>query len=139
MSTSEAKNVTGLDPTVGSEADSHTPQGRRELPTELTEIQRDIEQTRAEFSDTVEALAGKADVSGRVKEKVGETRENVKSKTEKVMRKVHVRTDEMLAKLPPPTRERLDQVTSAIRRRPLQATAIAVGAGLAMGWLFRRR
>jgi gas vesicle protein len=44
------------------------------------EIRQDIEQTRAEMSETVEAVGYKADVPSRAKEAVSEKVENVKSK-----------------------------------------------------------
>jgi ElaB/YqjD/DUF883 family membrane-anchored ribosome-binding protein len=40
-------------------------------------IQEEIEQTRAELGDTVEALAQKADVKSQAKRKVQETKESV--------------------------------------------------------------
>jgi hypothetical protein len=43
-------------------------------------IRQDIEQTRAEMSETVEAVGYKADVPSRAKEKVSEKMDNVKSK-----------------------------------------------------------
>ena len=43
-------------------------------------IRQDIEQTRAEMSDTVEAIGYKADVPSRAKDAVSEKVENVKSK-----------------------------------------------------------
>jgi hypothetical protein len=43
-------------------------------------IRQDIEQTRAEMSDTVEAVGYKADVPSRAKEKVSEKVDNVRSK-----------------------------------------------------------
>ena len=43
-------------------------------------IRQDIEQTRSEMSDTVEAVGYKADVPSRAKDKVSEKMDNVKSK-----------------------------------------------------------
>jgi gas vesicle protein len=43
-------------------------------------IREDIEQTRAEMSETVEAVGYKADVPSRAKDKVSETVDNVKNK-----------------------------------------------------------
>jgi uncharacterized protein DUF3618 len=43
-------------------------------------IREEIEQTRAEMSETVEAIGYKADVPSRAKEKVSEKMENVKAK-----------------------------------------------------------
>jgi len=45
------------------------------------QIQADIEQTRQEVGDTVEALAHKTDVKGRVQDRVEEIKTNVKAKT----------------------------------------------------------
>jgi hypothetical protein len=44
------------------------------------QIRQDIEQTRAEMSETVEAIGYKADVPSRAKEKVSETVDNVRNK-----------------------------------------------------------
>jgi Protein of unknown function (DUF3618) len=44
------------------------------------EIREEIEQTRAEMGETVDAIGYKADVPSRAKEKVGETVDNVKAK-----------------------------------------------------------
>jgi hypothetical protein len=43
-------------------------------------IREDIEQTRAEMSETVEAIGYKADVPSRAKDKVSETVDNIKNK-----------------------------------------------------------
>jgi hypothetical protein len=43
------------------------------------EIRRDIEETRAELGDTVEALAAKTDVKTRAKEKVAVAKSNAPS------------------------------------------------------------
>ena len=43
-------------------------------------IREDIEQTRADMSETVEAVGYKADVSSRAKDKVSQKMEDVKSK-----------------------------------------------------------
>lgn len=58
-------------------SDSSSP--RPDLPSDagVDAIQADIEQTRKELGETVNALSAKADVTGRVKEKVNETRRNV--------------------------------------------------------------
>jgi hypothetical protein len=44
------------------------------------EIRADIEQTRAEVGDTVEALAAKTDVKARAQERVEEVKETVREK-----------------------------------------------------------
>ena len=49
-------------------------------PRTPDEIRADIEQTRAEVGDTVEALAAKTDVKARAQERVEEVKENVREK-----------------------------------------------------------
>jgi Protein of unknown function (DUF3618) len=52
------------------------------------EIRADIEATRAELGDTVEALAGKTDVKARGQAKVEEVKENVRAKKDEVTSKI---------------------------------------------------
>ena len=47
----------------------------------IDDIQADIEHTREELGETIEALSAKADVKGRVKKKAADTRDSI---TEKV-------------------------------------------------------
>jgi hypothetical protein len=51
-------------------------------------IERDIEHTRAELSETVQALADKADVPARVKEKVAATAESAQAAAQQVTHQV---------------------------------------------------
>ena len=59
----------------------HTP-----LPPEpvanagIDDIQADIEQTRESLGETIEALSAKADVTGRAKEKVADTKDSITEK-----------------------------------------------------------
>jgi hypothetical protein len=48
---------------------------------EPEEIRREIQQTRAELGDTVEALAAKTDVKGQAKHKVAEAKRNASVRT----------------------------------------------------------
>jgi hypothetical protein len=48
----------------------------------IDDIQADIEQTRAELGETVEALTDKLDVKGRAKEKASETKDQVVEKAD---------------------------------------------------------
>lgn len=47
-----------------------------EIPEDRDELERQIEQTRAELADTVEALAHKADVKARAQDRLTELRED---------------------------------------------------------------
>jgi ElaB/YqjD/DUF883 family membrane-anchored ribosome-binding protein len=89
-------------------------------PTETKDqeqLQHEIEETRAELGDTVDALAQKADVKARVSEKVEERKEDLKASVEGA-------------------RERAERATE---ERPFPAIAVALGLGLLIGWAIRRR
>ena len=47
-----------------------------EIPDDRDQLERQIEETRAELAETVEALAYKADVKARAKDRVAELRED---------------------------------------------------------------
>ncbi len=74
------------------------------------ELLRDIEQTREELGDTVQALAEKTDVKARTQASVAEAKQSVQA------------------------------IASTVQARPVPfAAAGAFGAGLAVGWLIGRR
>jgi ElaB/YqjD/DUF883 family membrane-anchored ribosome-binding protein len=69
----------------GSEAVEGT--AAADEPRTPEEIRADIEQTRGELGDTVEALAAKADVKAQAKERVSEVKERVKDKKDEFTQK----------------------------------------------------
>jgi ElaB/YqjD/DUF883 family membrane-anchored ribosome-binding protein len=96
-------------------------------PTETKDqeqLQHEIEETRAELGDTVDALAQKADVKARVSEKVEERRVALRARQEDVKASVDG------------ARERASRATG---ERPFPAIAVALGLGLLIGWAIRRR
>jgi hypothetical protein len=100
--------------------------GPGEAPTtDADEIRAEIEVTRAELGETVEALAAKADVKARVKEKqhevadkIGEVRQTISAAT------------------PATGRDTLRSVTGRVRSNPLPVIFLA---GVFLGWLVGRR
>ncbi|MGB8960510.1 MAG: DUF3618 domain-containing protein [Pseudonocardiaceae bacterium] len=120
------------------------------------EIRKDIERTRAQLGATVEALAHKADVPARVKDKVQDTKETVQGKAEEVTLQVLEGTAvlqakagelaqqadrllrEALEKLPPPVAERIEPLVTAAKQRPLIAAAVAVVVLWVLRGLLRR-
>ena len=78
------------------------------------EIRRDIEATRGELGDTVEALAAKADVKAQAREKVQEKTDDFKQKVSEVTP---------------------ESVQSSAQRNPLP---FAVGAALVAGFVIGR-
>ena len=120
------------------------------------EIRQDIERTREQLGDTVEALAHQVDVPARVKETVHVKAEEVKqqaqakaeevtqhvlegtgavqSKVAEVSQRAEQLIDQGLDKLPPPVTARIEPLMAALRQRPLLAAAVAVG----VVWVLRR-
>ena len=119
------------------------------------EIRQDIERTREQLGDTVEALAHKIDVPARVKEtmhvKAQEVTRQAQAKAEEVTQHVLEGTgavqakvaevsqraeqliDQGLDKLPPPVAARIEPLMAALRQRPL-LVATVVG----VLWVLRR-
>ena len=77
------------------------------------EIRRDIERTRLELGDTVEALGKKTDVKGQAREKVDEIKQRVSSATP----------------------SSAHEAGSVAKRNPLP---FAIGAAVAFGFLIGR-
>lgn len=98
------------------------PEGARPEPgpdADIGEIQSDIEQTRKDLGETVEALTAKMDVKQRTKDKAAETKEAVVEKAHAVQ---HATIDDGRAKVTVPV-----------------ATAIVVGTAALVWFLWRRR
>jgi hypothetical protein len=109
------------------------------------EIRQDIERTREQLGDTVEALAHKVDVPARAKEtvhvKAEEVTQHVLEGTGAVQAKVAELSqdaeqliDQGLDQLPPPVAARIEPLMAALRQRPLLAAAVAV----VVVWVLRR-
>ena len=109
------------------------------------EIRQDIERTREQLGDTVEALAHKIDVPARVKEtmhvKAEEVTQHVlegtgavQSKVAEVSQRAEQLIDQGLDKLPPPVAARIEPLMAALRQRPLLAATVVVG----VLWVLRR-
>ena len=58
------------------------------LPEDQEELRRQIEETRSELGDTVEALSAKADVKGQAKAKVDETKTQLRDQQDQAKAKV---------------------------------------------------
>ncbi|WP_280336919.1 DUF3618 domain-containing protein, partial [Nocardia wallacei] len=93
-------------------------------PTEPDAIRRDIERTRAELGETVDALAHKGDVSARAKEKLHDTSTAAQAKASELS----ARAEDAASRAIATTEARADQAGAAVRRRPLPAAAAAAAA-----------
>ena len=97
------------------------------------ELRREIDETRAELGDTVEALSHKADVKGRAKDKVEERKQAVSAKADELKQKVSGAT-------PDDVKSAASDAAGTARERPeIPAIAGALLFGLLLGWLLGRR
>ena len=104
------------------------------------EIEADIEATREELGDTVEALAAKTDVKGRAKAKVEETKEKVEEAKETISEKISGVTDSTGQGATGSGPGAAEQATAVIKENPEKAAlAGAFAAGLLAGWIIRGR
>ncbi len=95
------------------------------------EISEEIAETREELGDTVEALAGKADVKGQAKAKVDEAKGEAKAKVDEAKIKVDSAKGEAKAKV--------DSAAQSVQDNPVPvAVAAAFAAGVIVGWLLGR-
>jgi ElaB/YqjD/DUF883 family membrane-anchored ribosome-binding protein len=97
------------------------------------EIRADIEQTREELGDTVEALAEKADVKGQAKDRIASIKDAAQHKTAEFASHAREATPESAG-------AGAQQVASTVRSQPVPfAAAGAFAAGALVGWLLGRR
>ncbi len=96
------------------------------------QLEREIEQTREELGDTVEALARKADVKGQAKRKLGETKTNVSEKADELLGKAKSAT-------PDDATTAAAAATEKARENPIPLAAVgAFAIGFLAGRLTKR-
>lgn len=94
-------------------------------PRSAHEIRADIEQTRQEMGETVEALAAKTDVKAQAQERVAAAKAQAQERVETAKTQAQ---------------ERADAARSAVQRNPRRPVMIAgaVAAVVIAVWLLRR-
>jgi ElaB/YqjD/DUF883 family membrane-anchored ribosome-binding protein len=92
------------------------------------EIRDDIDRTRADLGDTVEALAAKTDVKGQAKQRVSEVKDKVQHKREELTGKARGAT-------PQSARDSGQQVVAKVRENPAPA---ALGGAVLVGFILGR-
>ena len=110
----------GQDPGAGSPPVTDT--------QDPAQIQHDIEQTREELGDTVEALAQKADVKAQAKQKIDETTASIAQKREQLLGKAKEASPDSAATA-------ATQASQKARENPLP---LAAAAAFAFGFLAGR-
>ena len=92
------------------------------------QLQRDIERTRKELGDTVEALAEKTDVKAQAKQKIDQTKATVTEKKEQLLGKAREASPETASSA-------ATQASIKARENPLP---VAAAAAFAFGFLAGR-
>jgi ElaB/YqjD/DUF883 family membrane-anchored ribosome-binding protein len=101
------------------------PSGEQEKSPE--ELRRDIERTREELGDTVEALAEKTDVKAQAKQRIDSFKETARQKQQEIRAKATAATPES-------ANAGAQQVVGAAKQNPLPAAAVgAFVAGFVVG------
>jgi ElaB/YqjD/DUF883 family membrane-anchored ribosome-binding protein len=111
-------------------ADTPSGTGEQRSPEE---IRQEIEQTREELGDTVEALAAKTDVKAQVKGRVEEIRSEAEQRKEELLAKAKEAVPESAG-------AGAQQVAETVKAKPIPfSVGGSFAAGLLIGWLLRRR
>ena len=93
------------------------------------QIRADIERTREEVGDTVEALAAKTDVKAQARERIEEVKGNVRAKADGVKAKAQSSTPES-------AQQGGRQVVAKVRENP---APLVLGAAVLVAFLIGRR
>jgi ElaB/YqjD/DUF883 family membrane-anchored ribosome-binding protein len=117
-----------------------------EAPTDVQQARRDVEHTRAELGDTVEALSQKADLKAQVRQRIEERtaglrarRAELRQRQEDLKAKVADARGRASEATPEDAKRTASQVAQTAEERPFPAIGVAFGAGLLLGWLIARR
>ena len=96
------------------------------------QLREEIEATRREMGDTVEALAYKADVKARVRDKIGSTKESAAQKKDDLMGKARETSPDSVA-------AGASQATQKAKENPLPVAAMgAFLGGFLLGRITKR-
>lgn len=103
-------------------------------PDDQQELEKEIERTREQLGETVEALAAKVDVKARAQEKVGQLTARLKGKAAEVSQRIRLKDKANQAK------RQATQAGQQIKKRPVPAAAsVGVVGGLLLLFALIRR
>ncbi|APU16719.1 DUF3618 domain-containing protein [Actinoalloteichus fjordicus] len=114
-------------------------QARPDGPSEPGDLRLDIELTREELGDTVEALAQKFDVSNRLKGEFHGRTDAMRASATHLGEQADEWAGRVSEKLPPSMARRFDQAVSSVREHPGPAAAATLVAMLMLRRVTRRR
>jgi ElaB/YqjD/DUF883 family membrane-anchored ribosome-binding protein len=103
------------------------------------QLRREIQETRGELGDTVEALAHKADVKAQVAEKTEERKSALRERQERLKGTVSGARERVAGSTSEDAKRAASQVAHTAEQRPFPAIGVALAIGLFVGWLVGRR
>ena len=103
------------------------------------QLVQDIEETRAELGETVDALAQKADVKARVSEKVEQRKLAWRERQDDVKTRLSGARGRVADATPADARRVASQVEQTAKDRPGPAIVVALALGLLIGRTLGRR
>ena len=106
---------------------------------EQERLTEEIEETRAELGDTVDALAQKADVKARMSEMLEQRKAAWRARQEDAKAKVNGTRERVSSATPDEAKRAASQVARTAEQRPWLAIAVALGLGLLIGRTLGRR
>ena len=124
---------------VSAELSDHPPGSEPRSKDDPEVLRRDIERTREELGETVEALSHKADVKAQVAEKVDERKADLRERGDALKAKVSGARERASSAAPDDVKRAVSQVAHTAEQRPFPAIAVAVAVGILVGWRIGRR
>ena len=123
--------------------------GIGEAKTDPEALRRDIEQTREDLGDTVEALSEKADVKGQaqakleerkqaLRQKQAQAKEQVSQKQAQAREQVSQLRERLSSATPEDVKSAATQGATMAQERPIPAIAGAFALGFAIAWMIKR-
>jgi ElaB/YqjD/DUF883 family membrane-anchored ribosome-binding protein len=103
------------------------------------ELRSDIEQTRAELGDTVEALSRKTDVKGQLSQRIEQRKAALRGRGEELKARATDVRCRVSGATPEDAKRTASRVAHNAEKRPFPAIGVAFGVGLLLGWLLKRR
>ena len=101
-------------------------------PKSPEEIRAEIEQTREQLGDTVEALAEKTNVMAQAKSRISAVKDTAQTKRDEYTARARKAAPESAS-------AGADQLAATLKGKPMPfAVGLAFVLGLAVGWLFGR-
>jgi ElaB/YqjD/DUF883 family membrane-anchored ribosome-binding protein len=116
-----------------------SPAGDVSEENEQEQLVHEIEGTREELGDTVDALARKADVKARISERLEQRKAAWRGRQEELKARANQTRERVSRATPDEAKHAASEVAHTAEKRPWPAIAVALGLGLLIGRTLGRR